>query len=103
MRTMLTKQQLIEDVRNATHVLNPSLIEWFCSHVIDPKSVTLVTDLEKMTKRDIFQITENKNSNSYYIVFDPIANAFGICCVLSSGIEWYLGEYGSIVDALNNI
>ena len=101
---MVTKQHLIKNVKDATDVLDASAIEWFCNNAIEPKTITLATDLEEMSKKQFLQITDCENSgNSYYIVFDPIKDEFGICCITSSGKDLYLGGYGSIVDAISNM
>lgn len=99
---MVNKQHLIEIVKKATNILNPSQIEWFCNNVIEPQKKHLITNLDKMSKKQFLQITDC-NSNSYYIVYDFLKDEYGICCILSSGEEWYLGGYGSIIDAINNM
>ena len=101
---MITKQHLIKTVKDAADVLDASEIEWFCNNVIEPKRITLDTDSGEMSKKLFFQITDCENSgNSYYIVYEPIKEEFGICCITSSGNNLYLGSYGSIVDAIDNM
>jgi hypothetical protein len=99
------KQKIIENVENVYDTLDKTLKEWLMCHVIEPKKIKIAANLDGKTWTEVWLVTDNKSDNdsSYRIVFDPGINTFGLECTLDSGLEWYMGAYGSLSETIEKM
>jgi len=83
-------------------LLQPHLQSWVRDHLIEPRAVRLATDPDGSVFKQLWLITDHvgKDDSSYRIVYDAAAGTFGLECTLASGVEWYMGNYGSFPEAV---
>ena len=86
-------------------VLAPHLQSWVHAHLIEPRQVRLATDPDGTSFKDLWLVTNRTGENdpSYRIVYDDQAHLFGLECTLESGVEWYMGNYGSFSETVENM
>ena len=73
--------------------------------VLSRWSLFLATDAEGTSFKDVWLVTNHtgENDSSYRIIYDDQAQLFGLECTLESGVEWYMGNYGSFSETVENM
>ena len=86
-------------------LLKPHLQSWARDHLIQPRQIRLSTDPEGSSFKDFWLVTGHvgKEDSSYRIVYDEAEQAFGLEMTLDTGVEWYMGNYGSFSEAVENM
>jgi hypothetical protein len=86
-------------------LLAPHLRSWVDEHLISPRQVRLAIDTNGTSFKDLWLVTNHSGANdsSYRIVYDDETDAFGLECTLDSGVEWYMGNFGSFAEAVQNM
>ena len=100
-----TPVQIGAKITEAAPLLAPHLRSWVDEHLIAPRQVRLALDADGTSFKDVWLVTDHigVNDSSYRIVYDHEADAFGLECTLDSGVEWYMGNYGSFAEAVQNM
>lgn len=83
-------------------VLAPHLQDWIRHHLIEPRKIRCSTDPEGTIFQDLWLVTDHigENDSASRVVFDENKRAFGLVCTLNTGVEWYMGIYGSFSDTV---
>jgi hypothetical protein len=86
-------------------VLAPHLQDWLRAHLVPPRPIQVSVDLEGNSFKDLWLITDHtgKQDSSYRIVYDENNQMFGLESTLDTGIEWYMGSYGSFSETVENM
>ena len=86
-------------------VLVPHLQSRVQAHLIEPRQVRLTTDPDGTSFKDLWLVTNHtgENDSSCRIVYDDQAQLFGLESTLESGVEWYMGNYGSFSETVENM
>lgn len=86
-------------------LLKPHLQSWVRDHLIQPRQIRLLTDPDGHSFKDFWLITDHvgKEDSSYRIVYDEHEQAFGLESTLDTGVEWYMGNYGSFSETVENM
>jgi len=98
-------EQINLKIQEALPSLKPHLRSWVQQHLIQPRKVNLSLDSEGNTSKDFWLITEHngKDDSSYRVVYDADEQVFGLEVTLETGIEWYMGAYGTFAEAVENM
>lgn len=90
-----------DDIKNAFDTLSNEQIIWIKRHLDRPHIVDVLLDINRFETTQIWQITKNdiEEKYPYTIAYNPLTHNYGIIMDLSSGLRWYMGDYGSFVDA----
>jgi len=85
--------------------LAPHLRSWVAAHLIVPRQVRFALDPNGTAFKDLWLVTDHNgvNDSSYRIVYDQETDEFGLECTMDSGIEWYMGNYGSFAETVENM
>jgi hypothetical protein len=85
--------------------LPPHLQRWARSHLVEPRLSRFSIDPDGSVHKDLWLVTDHTGEQdaSYRIVYDGDEHTFGLECTLDSGVEWYLGNYGSFAEAVKNM
>jgi hypothetical protein len=99
------KQEIFEQIENVRNSIDTKQMYWIFQHIIEPRKIKVTINPDSIIWKEVWLITDNLNEevSSYKIVFDEDANAFGLICTLESGIEWYMGVYGSFSDTIESM
>jgi hypothetical protein len=89
-------------VSESLPLLKPHIQSWLREQLIEPRVVRLATDPDGKVFKQLWLITDHvgENDSSYRIVYDASSGTFGLECTLDSGVEWYMGNYGSFPEAV---
>jgi len=74
--------------------------EWVAARLTDPRPVRLSENPDGTIFGDFWLVTDDKDQRHYRIAYAPDDEAFGIVTPLSSGVDWYMGNYGSFKEAV---
>ena len=98
-------KQIQAKVSDGLTGLAPHLQSWLHEHLIEPRQVQLATDAEGTSFKQLWLITNHvgKNDSNCRIVYDDETDAFGLECTVEPGVEWYMGNYGSFAETVENI
>ena len=98
--------KLIENrVTEGLAVLAPHLQAWVRDHLIKPRRVRLSVEPNGNHSKDFWLVTDHvgRNDASYRLVYNETEQAFGLECTLDTGVEWYMGDYGSFSETVENM
>ena len=97
----LIRTKISEDIL----LLAPHLRSWVEKHLIAPQQVPLALDPNGTSSKNFWLVTNHvgENDSSYRIAFNGETGAFGLECTLDSGVEWYMGDYGSFAETVQNM
>jgi hypothetical protein len=86
-------------------LLAPHLRSWAEAHLIAPRQVRLSLDPDGTSSKDLWLVTDHVGTNdaSYRVVYDDETDGFGLECTLETGVEWYMGDYGSFAETVENM
>lgn len=85
--------------------LAPHLKAWAESHLTTLRAVDLFTSPEGPESLEFILVTDHtglKDAN-YRIVFNPRTNQFGLETTIEGGRCWFLGDYGSFSETVENM
>jgi hypothetical protein len=101
----VTPEQIMTEVNHGLAFLSLHLREWVQGHSIEHHQIRLATDPGGTSFKDLWLITDHngQKDSSYRVVYDEEAEAFGLECTLDSGVEWYMGIYGSFSQAVDSM
>ena len=97
----LIKRRVADDL-----VILPSHLQtWVRTHLVVPRMRRFSVDHDGSSFKQLWLVTDHngKHDSSYRIVFDGEQGVFGLECTLETGVEWYMGSYGSFSDAVENM
>ena len=83
-------------------VLAPHLQDWLRTHLVDPRPIRFYADAEGHSFKDLWLVTDHtgEKDSSYRIVYDESNQMFGLEVTLDTGVEWYMGSYGSFSETV---
>ena len=92
-------------IKNEIDGLSENLQDWVNIHLIEPRLIDLIIDLDTNRKGQFWLITDNigVNDSSYRVVFDEKTNEFGLECTLDDKREWFMGIYGNFSDTIKSM
>jgi hypothetical protein len=92
-------------VKEGLTLLPPHLQSWVGAHLIEPRRLQLSTDLQGTSFKHLWLVRNHtgENDSSYRIVYDNDTQLFGLECTLESGVEWYMGKYGSFCETVQSM
>ena len=92
-------------IAEGTAVLAPQLQDWLRVHLVEPRPIRLAADADGNTFNDLWIVTDHtgENDSSYRIVYDETNQVFGLESTLDTGVEWYMGSYGSFSETVENM
>jgi len=74
--------------------------EWIAARLTEPYPARLSVDPEGAQVEDFWIVTDHKVGKHYRIAFFPQDEVFGIVTPLASGVDWYMGDYGTFRQAV---
>ena len=74
--------------------------DWIAARLTEPYRTQLCVDPEGTQLEDFWVVTDHKDGKHYRIAFSPDDGAFGIVRTLASGVDWYMGDYGTFKQAV---
>ena len=74
--------------------------DWIAARLTEPYQTQLSVDAEGTQLEDFWIVTDHKDGKHYRIAFSPDDGAFGIVTALASGVDWYMGDYGTFKQAV---
>jgi hypothetical protein len=77
--------------------------KWIAARVTEPYHVQLPVDPEGTQVEDFWIVTDHKEGKHYRIAFCPQSGASGIPTPLASGVDWYMGDYGTFKQAVEGM
>ena len=98
------KRYILETVEKQLPQVTPAGVrEWISARLIEPYVVKLAVDPDGKQIEDFWIVTDHKDGKHCRIAYSPDDNSFGIVNPLKSGVEWYMGDYGSFKEASEGI
>lgn len=85
--------------------LAPHLKSWVEAHLTEPRRVRFATDAQATSFKYLWLVTDHtgENDSNCRVVYDSEAQMFGLECTLDTGVEWFMGNYGSFSETVQNI
>ncbi|HYX72065.1 MAG TPA: hypothetical protein VE732_04785 [Nitrososphaera sp.] len=98
-------EQINLKVQKTLSSLKPHLRSWAQQHLTQPRRCILSLDSDGNSLKDFWLVTDHngKEDSSYRVVYDADEQVFGLEVTLESGIEWYMGAYGTFAEAIENM
>jgi hypothetical protein len=86
-------------------VLAPHLQDWLRGHLVEPRPTQFSADADGKSFKDLWLVTDHtgENDSSYRVVYDENNQMFGLESTLDTGVEWYMGSYGSFSETVENM
>ena len=104
--SMETIKQIISlKVNEGLEELNPHLRSWVEKHLIEPRRIVIFTDIDGITSRFFWLVTDHigEEDSSYRVVYDEYGEVFGLEEILDTGKSWYMGSYGTFLNAIKSM
>lgn len=104
-RSETVVEQINLKIQETLPALKPDLCSWAQQHLIQPRKINLSLDSDGNTSKEFWLVTDHNGEadSSYRVVYDVDEQVFGLEVTLESGIEWYMGAYGTFADAVENM
>ena len=98
-------EQLGANVAEGLTLLAAHLKSWVDRHLIEPRRVRLATNAEGTSFKYLWLVTDHtgENDSNCRVVYDHESQMFGLECTLDTGVEWYMGNYGSFSETVQNM
>ena len=98
-------REITERVEAELPVLDDHLRSWFESHRAHPRQVTAFSDPDGEHAVRVWLVTDDTGheDGSSRVVYDAVLRSFGLLMEMQNGVSWYMGSYGSLVDAVSAI
>jgi hypothetical protein len=86
-------------------MLREHLRIWFEAHRARPRELSVSSDLEGTRPYRVWLVTDDigDGDGSSRVVYDADRKKFGLLMELQGGVLWYMGPYGSLVDAVESV
>jgi hypothetical protein len=93
------------EVQEGLTALEPHLRSWICDHLIEPLQVELATETDGSSIKSLWLVTDHvgKNDSSCRVVYDEVEQVFGLELTLDTGVEWYMGAYGTFSETIKSM
>jgi len=90
-----------QDIESELPQIDKRLRDWLEQHIVSPRLVILSTDPDGTISREFWLVTDEvgHKDSSYRIVYDPQTQKYGLEMTLNTGVQWYMGPYGSFSRA----
>jgi hypothetical protein len=94
-----------KDIEEELPHISESLRPWLERHIVTPRLITLSINPEGSHTRDFWLVTDEvgKDDSSYRIVYDPDSQKYGLEMTLNTGVQWYMGPYGTFTKAVHSL
>lgn len=101
----MEQEELERRIEDGLGRLTQKSQDWFTAHVAKPEPIVAHSDPERDSPIELIKITTStgQNDSSYTVVFNETRNTFGLVARLDGGRLWYLGEFGELDDAVENM
>jgi hypothetical protein len=92
-------------VAEALPILAPHLQNWLRPHLVEPRLIRLSADADGTSFKDLWLVTDHtgEEDSSYRLVYDGDNHEFGLESTLDTGVEWYMGSYGSFSETVESM
>ncbi|MEK7656772.1 MAG: hypothetical protein AAB412_03380 [Elusimicrobiota bacterium] len=103
------RNQLDEKLKSAIQLdlpkLAPHLKAWAEAHLTTPRALDLFTSPEGPESLEFILVTDHtgREDANCRIVFNPRTNEFGLETTIEGGRCWFLGDYGSFSETVENM
>lgn len=84
-------------------VTSEGVRDWITARLIEPYLLRLSENSEGTRFAEFWMVTDHKDGKHYRIAYAPDDDRFGIVTSLTSGVEWYMGNYGTFKEAVENM
>ncbi len=86
-------------------VLAPHLQDWLRTHLVTPRPIRFSVDADGNSFKELWLVTDHtgEKDSSYRVVYDENNQMFGLESTLDTGVEWYMGSYGSFSETVENM
>jgi hypothetical protein len=86
-------------------IVAPHLQEWVRTHLVEPRKIRISLDPDGNSLKDLWLVTDHvgEKDASCRIVYDESNQMFGLESKLDSGVEWYMGSYGSFSETVESM
>ena len=92
-------EKINDDFNKLSTILSEEEYAWIEGHRDCPHIVEVIIDLNSIYTIKVWQITKNTNEEeSYHIAYNPSTRNYGIIVFFSSGLKWYMGDYGTLYE-----
>ena len=96
------------NVRIAAHVaatlqrVDGVLRAWVDAHLIEPRQIESLVDRDLAATKRVWLVTGHIGIEdaSYRVVYDEGMDTYGLETTLADGRSWYMGPYGTFVEAV---
>ena len=101
----LILQKIKMEVNRGLAELKPHLRLWAENHIINPRRIELSLDPDGMASVELWLVTDHTGheDSSSRVVYDEAIESFGLEQTLNTGVEWYMGPYGSFSECVENM
>lgn len=105
---MRTAEETLKHIKNTVEqqlsTIEPiGVREWVKDRITEPYPIRLPTDADGKHMDDFWMVTKHKGGANYRIAYSAEHDSFGIVTPLASGIDWYMGDYGSFKNTVESI
>jgi hypothetical protein len=76
---------------------------WISTRLTEPHPIQLAVAPEDTPYEYFWLGTGHREGNHYRIGYSPDSEMFRIVTALESGVEWYLGNYGTCIEAVDAV
>ena len=93
---------MLETVEKRLPEVSPTGVRnWISARLTEPHPIQLAVDPEGTQIEYFWLGTGHREGNHYTIGYSPDSEMFGIVTALESGVEWYMGNYGIFIEAVD--
>lgn len=98
-------QKIVLEVNQGLAELKPHLRRWAEDHLIQPRQIELSLDPDGKLSGVLWLVTDHTGheDSSSRVVYDEANGQFGLEQTLNTGIQWYMGPYGSFSECIENM
>jgi hypothetical protein len=105
---MKTSEEILKHIKNTIEQQLPEIEpigvrEWITDRITEPYPIRLPVDADGKHLDDFWMVTEHNGGAHYRIAYSAEYDSFGIVTPLASGIDWYMGDYGSFKHAVESM
>jgi fatty-acid desaturase len=100
-----TPDRIREKISDTIGSLAPHLRSWVDNHLIAPREVRLSLDPHGQSFKTFWLVTDHSGTKdaSYRVAYNDETNEFGLECTMDTDVEWYMGDYGSFAETIENM
>jgi hypothetical protein len=107
--TSPSEAEIAAEVVNRVQIESPLLAEhlrsWLQAHQTPPRAISVSSDLDGTRTVQVWLVTDQIGDSdaSSRVVYDAARKMFGLVMELETGVLWYMGPYGSLVDTVESM